>query len=364
MSHISALGDNNLFITTMKTLRSLSLLISMALLVASCQQDPQSANGPNLPLAQGGHGGGGSTTPANPAITYISSTTSHGHTTWGIAVMDTSGANQTVIYTPSTGYIVYNPTWSPTGGSIAFAESDFSLGVSAIKVIDVSVNSSGVAVGSNLRTIASWSASDSEGVFNNDDDCGPAWCQQSTTGKIAFLLYHTNWSGSPNHYRTDLCTIPQAGGTVTMLATRTPSNNGVADMLFAPTWSPDDSHIAARVFAGGPDPVLVFDMTGAVTDSTPLATTSTNRPVRWSHSGLNELVIGSGGTNPMYYLTPGSSPTSESITGSTGTWSPNNSGIMYLNGGAMLKVIPNTTTATTVLSSASGIGGNLDWRQN
>jgi len=347
----------------MKTLLLAAATLVAASLLSACQQDPQSATGPTLPLTP--PGGGGTTTPAHPAITYCSSVTSHGKTYSTVGVMDTDGTHQTNIYTGVQYESIGTPTWSPTGGSITWSGRVYGSG-DRIMAIDVSVNSSGVAVGSNLRTLVSWQTSDSVGVQSI------RWCQQATTGKIAFALHHTNTVGAEfNVY--DLCTVPAGGGTVTVVASRNPSRSGSL-MLYNPTWSPDDSKIAtyASIFlndtgSAQANSFVVFNAsTGAVTDSIPV-TLHTIWRSPWSHSGLNELVIPYP-YGPIYYLTPtsGSTPASSGLTGYHTTWSPNNSSVMFLStpgaGGVLEKTVPNSTTASTVLSSFNGT--NLDWRQN
>ena len=115
----------------MKTSLSFVLLFAAALFFSSCKEDPVSDSGINSPMKPP------PPTPAKPAITY----TNNGYV---LCVMDTDGTHQATIYTPASGNIVNaRPSWSPTGSSIAFIEHPGA--TYHIKLIDVSVNSKGVA---------------------------------------------------------------------------------------------------------------------------------------------------------------------------------------------------------------------------
>ena len=326
--------------------------VTIAIFVAftGCRQDPNSTNS-SMPMKTSG-----SSTPANPAVTYRGTvTTGSGHssaTYQTIAVMDTDGTHQTNIWTASstTDQDSY-PYWSPTGGSIVWSNHTNSVAApsGSILAIDVSVNSGGIAVGSNLRSIYSWQSSDSVEVT-------PAvWCQQSATGKIAFMRDHQN----VGNYVNDLCIINQDGSGITTLASR---NVGTTDNMSKPTWSPDDSKIAvSRSTSGGHYSILIFNASsGALLDS--IALTTSPNTIRWSHTGENKLLI-TGASGYLSYLTPssGSTPTTYSVaTSGYYCWSPNNSGILYTNSGALKKNTSFTSSISTIQSSFSGNG--LDWR--
>ncbi|HZK76747.1 MAG TPA: hypothetical protein VFD13_07560 [Candidatus Kapabacteria bacterium] len=342
-------------------MKSTSLLAALAFaaasLLSSCKQDPQSANGPNLPLNS-------PSTPAHPAIAYWGINVIHRTGYRALGVMDTNASHQTWLYTAgSTSEIIDYPNWSPTGGSIAFIDMTGTY-ANTLQAIDVSVNSNGVAVGSNRRTLYSVSTSDSMKLYT------PGWCSVSTTGKIAFMRLHFDHS----HYGlAELCLISQSGGTPTVLAsiTELKSNGQIAGGLQYPTWKPDDSKIAVvrQDTAFHCSTILVFNAsTGAVTDSIPMQVDAFQ--LEWSRTGQNELVFcGSNGTSQyVYYTAPttGSTPSTNSIVGYSSSWSPNNSSVFYWAGysaGTVSKVVPFSTTTTLVSSSVPNNGQMFRWKR-
>ena len=331
------------------------LLAASLLSLAACQQDPQSANGPEsvLPLSAG-------TPAAHPAITYTSSVVSHNSTYATVGVMDTNAANQTNIVTAtSTSTWIVSPSWSATGASIAWAQG-LNTGASAsqLEALDVSVNSKGVPAGANVRTIYSTSNADSMSVNF------PAWCSVSSTGKIAFVRQHI---GSLLG-ESELCTVSQSGGSETVLQTvrayQWTGNYRIYGRYRYPTWSPDDSKIAVvrtdtDAYLNTPwhQTILIVDAaSGAVTDSIPLAMNVSG--LQWSRTGTNQLVFSARGTSGSFLLyycasSTGSTPTTNSVVGTFPTWSPNNSGVAYLNSG-LQKNVPFTSTTSTVSSSFTG----------
>ena len=324
--------------------RRLGGFLLAASLLSSCQQDPSSANGPQStrPLKA-------STPPANPAIAYCASTTA-------IGVMDTTGANATTLVTITSGTLT-SPSWNYSAGSIAY--SSIVSGTYAIKAVDVSVNAKGVPVASNARTIYSLAVSDSDRIQS-----GPAWCSSSSTGKIAFTRLHTD---KANFGTTDLCTISQSGGTPNVLASfKKLSSTGAALGLYnSPTWSPDDSKIAVlRTDTTNHVTIMIFDAsTGATVDSIPLPGAARN--LEWSRTGMNELAYSyfTGSAYVISYVaaSTGSTPTTNSVAGTFPTWSPNNSGILFLPAsGADLKLVPFTTTTSSVGSAAFSY---LNWKR-
>ncbi|HZK75609.1 MAG TPA: hypothetical protein VFD13_01765 [Candidatus Kapabacteria bacterium] len=318
-----------------------------ASLLSSCKQDPQSALGPNLPLNS-------PSTPAHPALTYISSVTSHRTTYATVGVMDTDGSHATNIVTASSSSDIYSSAcWSPTASSIAWSDI---LGTgsyaSAIKAVDVSVNSGGVPVGSNVRTIYSTSNSDSMVITG-----GLAWCSASTTGEIAFIREHFN---AANWGLYELCTISQSGGTVTVLQSykklRTQNGNTyVAGHYGSPTWNSDDSKIAFdRADTNGHHTIVIASAsTGVTSDSIPLSLAGVGG-IEWSRSGIDKLVYNStpNSSTPweIYYVAPatGSTPTTNSVQGTAPTWSPNNSEVMYASSG--LKKMQAFTSSSISIS--------------
>ncbi|MFI5202599.1 MAG: TolB family protein [Candidatus Kapaibacterium sp.] len=339
----------------MKTLLFAACVLAASLL-SSCKQDPQSAMGPNLPLNS-------PSTPAHPAITYVSTPVIHNATYYAIGVEDTTGANKTNLVTAasnSNSETFLSPCWNYSGGSITY--KDVAGTTNSIKAFDVSVNSNGVPVSSNERTIYSLATSDSAVIQS-----GPAWCATSSTGEIAFTRNHL---GSELGL-SELCTISQSSGTVTVLASyRKLNTNGIVMSHFlSPTWSPDDSKIAViREDTIKHFTIMIFNAsTGAAEDSIPISLNAgVIGGIEWSRTGTNELVFtripNGGSTYEIYYVAPstGSTPSTNSVVGNSPTWSPNNSGIMYINS-ALKKVMPFTTTTTTVASSPGG--SSLNWKR-
>jgi hypothetical protein len=354
--------------------------LASASVLSSCKQDSQSPTGPNLPLSAGGSGGsGGTSTPAHPAVTYRGNVTIKraGYST--IAVMDSDGTHQTNIVTAASDgntENLVNPTWNYSGTSIAYSDQGAGLYVtnsngvilgvnpSYIKAVDVAVNSSGVPVGSNGRTIYSLAASDSATMFAR-----PVWCSTSSTAKIAFVR---DYIGSKLG-QSELCTISQSGGTPTVLST---VHATFLHSYVWPTWSPDDSKIAAVRWDTTSSTyshatIMIFDASsGSALDSIPFSARNIGS-LEWSRTGANELVFKAftttSGPYLIYYCAPttGSTPTTNSVAGGDGTWSPNNSSVMYIYNNiappALLKNIPQTGTTSTVQSSF--YGQMLNWKR-
>ncbi len=323
--------------------------LAAALLIAGCEQQPTAPQGAmNLPLNS-------PSTPANPAITYVSTPFIHNATYYAIGVQDTDGTHQTNLVTAgsnSSSETFLSPCWNYSGASIVY--KDVAGTTNSIKAFDVSVNSHGVPVAGNARTIYSIGASDSAVIQS-----GPAWCATSSTAAVAFTRNHL---GSQLGL-SELCTISQSGGTVTVLSSyqKLNSNHIVMSHYTSPTWSPDDFKIAVvREDTIGHNTIMIYNAsTGAAEDSIPVA--SAVNGLQWSRSGTNELVY-AGVSGYIYYVAPstGSTPSTNSVTGSSPTWSPNNSGIMYVNS-ALKKLVPFTSSTTTVASGPGG--GSLNWKR-
>ncbi len=178
-------------------------------------------------------------TPANPAITYRSSiSTGSGRNKsvyQTIAVMDTNGTNQTNVFTANTTTArLSHPTWSPDGSSISWLSQDNGYsGPSHIVAADITINSNGVPVASNYRTIASIPGTAPEYYWIYDQ----SWCSLPTTGKIAFIVtYGTGTSGWSFLY-----TVSTSGGEWDLLASVYDDEGG---FYSSPCWSPDDYRIA------------------------------------------------------------------------------------------------------------------------
>ncbi len=328
---------------------------ALCIALSSCQQDPQSANGSSASPRMSTP-----STPAHPAITYAGSVVSHNSTYATVGVMDTDAGHQTNIVTAaSTSNWIVMPSWSASGGSIAWVQG-LNTGASAseLDAVDVSVNAKGVAVGSNTRTIYSTSNADSMSVN------WPAWCSVGSTGKIAFVRQHI---GS-NIGEAELCTVSESGGSATVLQTVRAYQWSGSVRIYGryryPTWSPDDSKIAvvrtdtdSYMGSAWRQTILIVNAsTGAITDSIPVALTVSG--LQWSRSGSNQLAFaakGTSGSYQIYYCSPstGSTPSTNAVVGTFPTWSPNNSGIAYLNSG-LNKLVPFTTSTSSVSSSFTG----------
>ncbi len=328
-------------------------LSSLAAALGGCQQDPQSVNN-----SLGGRPFAASTPPAHPAVTYGTSSTA-------IGVMDSDGTHQTSILTVSGTETVGTPTWSPSGGSIAYQDAAGGTSyVNSVKAMDISVNAKGVPVSSNVRSIYSTQNSDTAFIVD------PSWCSVSTTAKIAFIRRFggTGW-GSPNLGLAQLCVVSQSGGTPTVLAsykklaTQGNGNPLVISHYTWPTWSPDDSKIAVvREDTIGHNTIMIYDAsTGAAVDSIAVASNINN--LGWSRTGTNELVF-SGASGYIYYCTPttGSTPTTNSVAGNYPTWSPSNSSVMYVNSSLALMKLQSHSSSTSSLQTGFG-GSALNWKR-
>lgn len=349
----------------MQKLLSASLLAAFAAFAfVSCSQDPQSPNGASTLALKSSAGGSGGSTPAHPALTFANQvnvgTSRNPVLYWDLQVSDSDGTHITTIYTASsTTEEVSSPTWSPDGKSICFLDLNGNF-TRAIKAIDVSVNSSGVAVGSNLRTIYVPSASDSVILTN------PRWCQNSTTGQIVFTRLH---DGYTQRYLSEICTVSQSGGSPTVLASIQGSGHGADGRFSLPCWSPDDSKIAARrqdttisgvIYCT----IMIFDASnGNATDSINLHSSALNpSPLVWSHSGMNQLAFGASGN--LYYCAPttGSTPSTNGVTAQLNCWSPTNSSLLVGGQGAALqKNTPFTTSLSNIASAFYDIP-QIDWK--
>jgi len=293
------------------------LLIAASLLsFAACKTNsPTAPDGIMLPLTAGGSGG--SSTPAHPAIVFNDQNQY-------VTVMDSDGTHATELL---SGHNAYG--WSP-GSSILMSGNPDSL-----YAADVSVNSSGVPVASNVRVIVSKSfyLSDSTTIGNN-----PAWSATSSVNKIAFQLRAIRNANRP---AATICTQSASGGSWDTLHSF-PSHyfvNGI-------TWKADDSKIAVLLSYNLTTPaysVVIMDAsTGATTDSIPLPSNSTGwYGLQWSHgSSLNLLTLMRDTAYPghsldgdyIYYLTPSSesTPTTQNVGAYyNATWSPTSSSLMF-----------------------------------
>jgi len=128
-----------------------------------------------------------------------------------------------------------------------------------------------------------------------------------------------------------------------------------------PTWSPDDLRLAVcRNEGGSSTTIMIFNTTDngstwAYADS--IKVSGSAYGLDWSRTGTNKLCFGlraQGSTvNYLYYCDPSSTapaPATLGIQGWYPTWSPNNSSVMYVNGG-LYKNIPLSLSITAVSST-------------
>ena len=339
-----------------------SLLLFAGAFLSGCQQDPNSTGSPRtqLPLSNP-HG----STTAHPALVYTGAviTTSHKTSTTysAIYVADTDMGNRTSVQvaTTSTSSVLYGatPGWSPNGSSICFTQSGEGSPrhPDSIKAFDVSVNSSGVPVGSNVRTVFGL-PSNSVRLKN------PFWSSTTTMGKIA---YSTQEAGTNSLY-----VVSQSGGTPTLIYRVDTSWVHYALPLGDPTWSPDDSKLAClRIGSNGTvTTIMIFGTTdngSTWTYNDSISVSGGVDGLEWSRNGsVNELTFGlvSGGTSEISFVTPttGATPVTSFVAGVFPTWSPNNSSVMYVNAGYLYKNTPLTTSTTTV-TNFGGLG--VKWKR-
>jgi hypothetical protein len=305
--------------------RILCLIVAVATLgfgLTACEQDPgsnvNSSGDPSLGAR------GTTTTAADPKIAYIE----YNNATYKLGVMDTSSANQTLVYTPPSGSVIDRPYWSPSN-SVLWAEYPSSGNTTSIRAADISV-SGGVAVSSNVRTIHSESDDTARIRF-------PTWSSTSSVNKIAFACYRGSSGGTP---RTSyVCTVSGSGGSLDTFFTVT---EGVVQGI---AWNGDDSRIAVYTRNGSAGKIVIINAsTRLVTDSmtfTDISNYGGLNSLEWSRTGsVNKLAFVLDGMIQYIAPTTGSSPTTQNVgKGSApitianyASWSPNNSSIMFIKG--------------------------------
>jgi hypothetical protein len=285
--------------------------------------------------------------------------------------MNVDGTHQTNLFGTNqpVGQYFDNECWSPTGTSISFVQADWSptAPVAAIKALDVSVNSSGAVVGSNVRTIYSLPT-------NTGVNSGVSWSSTTTMGKIAFGTYHAN-----NTVRT-LWVISQGGGAPIKVwesdSTYIKEDGSVIghrQPIVSATWSPDDHRLAAVRYdsAGTSTPwavstIMIFNTndngsTWTYTDSikVPGNSNASVMGLEWSRipNGINRLAYHNAENGLLYYVSPttGATPTTNGVSGSYPAWSPDDSAIIFNNrvngtSNQLSKVIPMTSTVTNIVA--------------
>jgi len=338
----------------MKTLLlAATTVVVAASLLSSCKTDPSSANGPQAILPLNSHGGGSA--PAHPQLVYVGGKTISHNQYETIAVMDSDGSHQTTLYTApasisGTTYACANlkaACWSPSGGSIAWLEAD------TIKALDVTVNSSGVPVASNIRVIYTNGGSE---TMN-----GLAWCSGTSTSALAFTAYHAGPT-------SELYTVPQSGGSATTIASET--SGGV---FSSPTWSPDDSKIGTmQIIAGtsGECKLWVLSASGSLLETDTFSTLAQTKNCEWARSG-NTIAFGgqeTGGAQHVYYIDYGSGtgPYTQSVTGDMPSWNPTNATIMFTNISASpwsLQKITAFGSSASTITTTPALNAGCRWRR-
>jgi hypothetical protein len=349
-----------------------------ALVAAGCNEAPTaSPTGDALTKGQ-------TSTAAKPALAYEGSLMYKGSRTRTVSVMDADGTHQTNLFgtTEARGEHFRDASWSPTGTSICFSQSNLSntAPVASIKALDVSVNSSGIAVASNVRTI--YNVPPGSGL-----NPGTAWSSTAAMGKIAFCPWN------PNSTDRTLWVVPQTGGAPIKVwgsdATYIKEDGSVLghrQSLGYPTWSPDDERLAVVRYdsSGTPDQYVVSTImiftTGdngnswSYTDSikvsaAPGATVVNMYYLEWSRAGMNKLAYGNAQDGLLYYVDPQTRdingvltvPTTNGVTGTCPSWSPDNGTLIFNNtAGAnsdyLSRIVPFTTTVTNVVQSPADVG--------
>lgn len=337
-----------------KQLLSLSLAVLLAGALSSCKTESPMPTGPDMtPLKTSASGS--KSTPAHPAFAYLGRATVNRTTFWSVFVMDSDGTHQTNLFPNGlNGHLIttdgtMQPTWSPSGNSIAFCVGN-STYTDSIYAFDISVNSSGVPVSSNLRLIYGGSIH----IVN------VAWSNTSTTGQIAFNTINGNTD--------DVWVVSQSGGTPVNVWHDTAGNGHMQ------SWSPDDSKLCfnRRVIVNGTVTgryLMIFNTTDqgsswSYVDSIwlPISTYGIANGVEWSRGGTwgttGKIAFtcaspsdqyGTSGT--LYYVAPstGATPTTNGVLAMYPTWDPTNATLAFWAGSNCVY------KATTFGSSSSEI---------
>jgi hypothetical protein len=305
--------------------------------------------------------------------------------------MDADGTHQTNLYgtAQSAGLYFDDESWSPGGTSISFVETNRGWNTTApaavIKAIDVSYNSSGVAVGSNARTVYSLPPT-------YIATGGVQWSSTATMGKIAFGTWN------PNNSDRTLWVVPQAGGTPIRVwgsdATYIKEDGSVighSQYLSNATWSPDDHRLAAvridSTSTSNPyavSTIMIFNTTDngstwTYTDSikVPGRGNTSVADLEWSRTNVvNKLAfadLGYNGPNngQLFYVSPvtGAVPATNGVLGRCPSWSPDDNAIIFNNrsgaGGDYLSRITSfsTNVSNVVASPADPTTRTVRWKR-
>ncbi|HWF44784.1 MAG TPA: hypothetical protein VG537_09095 [Candidatus Kapabacteria bacterium] len=332
----------------MKPLHFAAAALFVATLLSSCQQDPQSANGPQtvLPLTPGGST---ITWNAHPEIVYFGDTTvgsGHSGSSYpGLWVMDSTGANWKCIYYSTSGEgDFHHPTWSPGGGSVCWEAQNGS--TYYLHTINVST-SNGVPVGSNMSTI--WSHN-----WNTDSNSfmEAAWSSVSSNNVIAYLMYYGPGRSSK------LYTIPASGGTPTLIY----SDTGCEFEHL--TWSPDGSLIAIALVKASGKSLRVVDMSGNVVHE---YARSSVAPIEYARTS-GKIFSGYGTTLTSMDTSTGNTTTIGTAYSASLCPSPTDWKVAYSSNASPYRISTMLTSNgdTTQIRSSNSTGdvvGSVNWRR-
>ena len=322
-------------------------LILFALSLGACRQDPIASE--DVGSAADKRSGGSAA--ANPVLVYEGRESYRGGRYSTIAVMDSTGENQTdVVFSRDFGerQSLQWPDWSPDGKSICFRQSnnDVTAPVDYIRTFDLSLSSTGKPIASSTRII--YSSANGDGV-----NSGLAWSKTSAVNRIAFTTYNQN------NPIGSLWTIPASGGTPQRVwgvdSVYYMKEDGIPAAkipLTCPTWSPDDSRLAvvrndSAQTAGTErvNTIMIFSTTDggstwSYTDSIKLTGTGYSASMlahglEWSRNanGVDMLVWSDHQSSTIYYCSPttGATPTTDGVWGRYPDWSPDNGTIIFHN---------------------------------
>jgi hypothetical protein len=314
----------------------------------------------------------------------MSSAVSHGQNRFTIAVSDSDGTDKSNVYIAGGSEQLRYPTWSPTGGSISFVSgpapvatwynNTTNYGAYSIKAVDVSV-SNGTAVGSNARTICSYTSSDQIVVVEQ------RWSPTSTVDKIAFIaVTPAGWG---------IYTVSASAGSTPTRIYLAPSNSKINPGPLegnALGWSNDGSQIAFVERDSATNGTITYaikiiNSDGSGTPTTLQEVNNVLGGVQWSHPGQNNqnklvyyrVTPNAGTTSDIDLYTigtsSGSTPTALVTSAANQFWSPDNTSVIYQDytnssTPVMKKIDVASGTITTLsIATASYYANYGDWKQ-
>jgi Tol biopolymer transport system component len=267
------------------------ILFSLAFGLAACKQDPVTPQGTQFPLTASGTGD------AHPALTFVSRTTDVNHRPT-IAVSDSDGTDYADVATCHSGYFATAPTWSASGASVSYAETDASnpWHGSSLRAVDVEV-SNGRAHGINARAILNLSQTDSMYIR------GQAWSPSSSNNEIAFIahtpteeaIYLISASGGTP---TKIYSINNLVGHIALTAPTAQYYGLAVDNASTVTWSGDGSKLAfvlvtmPTATSDSVTAIKVIDRSGSLinTPASYVGAALIESP-QWSHAGLDKIAF-------------------------------------------------------------------------